>query len=286
MASDESSDEEMPLSQLASSQGRRKKRQISYEEESEEEEAEFESEEEDHDGGEESGDIVEEEDDDGDSDSDDDALISSLKSPKKKLKSKSSTKSSSSKKATKATSTKKTTTKKKKPTATKKAASKTKRTDSSTSDASSYDSLSAALYQSESKKGKLIAECLRRWWYAMTWPDKSSFPPSIPENCDTFDGFPGVYVHTSGEDVGKILDFRDESTCPNFKNFVRKSSEELKVLLLKSITEQKRVLQEHEGKGTVVEKELDKLHKWASKVNVKTADKEAEKILKAAGLKI
>jgi hypothetical protein len=135
-------------------------------------------------------------------------------------------------------------------------------------------------------KGKLISEFLRRWWYAMTWPNPKDLPETTPENCDAMDGFPGVYVVTSGEEVGKILDLRDKKTCPNFINMVQKSSEELKELLLKAITEQKRILMENEGEGTETEKDLKTLEKWVHKVNASKADKDAEKVLKAAGLKL
>ena len=182
------------------------------------------------------------------------------------------------------------TTKKKKATpistsATKKAAkkkaspSKNKKPDTKSS--SVLVTAASELY-GKSKKGKLISEFLCRWWYAMTWPDPASIPDETPPNCDVLDGFPGVFVTTSGEDTGKILDMRDESACPNFINMAKKSSEELKELLLTAIEEQRRVLIENEGIGTQTEKDLNTLEKWVSKVNAKTADKEAEKVLKAA----
>jgi hypothetical protein len=176
--------------------------------------------------------------------------------------------------------------KKKKDTDTKK-----KKTSSSASNnsggtsSSSFVCASSELY-AKCDKGKLISEFLRRWWYAMTWPNPKDLPETTPENCDAMDGFPGVYVVTSGEEVGKILDLRDKKTCPNFINMVQKSSDELKELLLKSITEQKRILIENEGEGTQTEKDLKSLEKWAQKVNASKADKDAEKVLKAAGLKI
>lgn len=119
----------------------------------------------------------------------------------------------------------------------------------------------------------------------MTWPDPSCIPKAIPPNCDKLDGFPGLYVTTSGDDVGKIVDFRDHETCPNFKNMSKKSSEVLKELLLGCIEEQKRVLVDNEGEGTQTEKDLGKLEKWAKKMNTEKADKEATKVLKAAGFR-
>lgn len=156
---------------------------------------------------------------------------------------------------------------------------------SATTSGSTFFSASSELY-TKCDKGKLIMEFLRRWWYVMTWPNPKDLPDKTPENCDAMDGFPGVYVVTSGEDVGKILDLRDKKTCPNFINMVQKSSEELKELLLKAVTEQKRVLIEHEGVDTQTEKDLKMLEKWVHKLNPAKADKEAEKVLKAAGLKI
>ena len=120
----------------------------------------------------------------------------------------------------------------------------------------------------------------------MTYPNPSSLPKSIPPNCDALDGFPGVYVVTSGEDVGKILDYRNKEECPNFYNMSRKTSEELKELCLRCINCQREVLVENEGEGTGVEKDLRTLEKWVLKVNPESADKEATKVLKATGLKI
>jgi len=95
-----------------------------------------------------------------------------------------------------------------------------------------------------------------------------------------------VYVTTSGDDVGKIIDYRDHDTCPNFANYAKKGSEELVELLLKAIGRQREELIANEGEGTNVEKDLAKLEKWANKINPKTADKEADKVLKAAGFKL
>lgn len=146
-------------------------------------------------------------------------------------------------------------------------------------------SASSELY-AKSKKGKLISEFLCRWWYAMSWPDLEKHPIETPPNCDTMDGFPGVFVVTSGDDVGKIIDKRNKDTCPCFINMAKKPSEELKALLLKAIEEQRRILIEKEGIGTQTEKDLMTLEKWTNKVNTSSADKEAKKVLKAANMKI
>lgn len=119
----------------------------------------------------------------------------------------------------------------------------------------------------------------------MSWPD-ASIIDNVPKNCDKFDGFPGVFVVTKGDEVGKIIDKRDQSTSPCFRNMALKSSEELKELLLKATEEQRKMLIEHEGEGTQTELDLKGLEKWVQKVNANTADKEAEKVLKAGNIKL
>jgi len=260
--SDSSSDEDMPLSSLVkNSRSSSRASRGSYKEESAEEEEELE-----FDDGVESDEG--DDDDDGES-SDDDAPLSEFKSPKAKTAAK---KKATKKKATKKKATKKKSTPKKK-TVVKKFESSTK----------AMISRSSELYLN-AKKGKLISELLSRWWYTITWPEPESLPESVPVNCDAMDGFKGVYVTTSGEDVGKILDMRNKDTCPNFINMAKKDSAELQELLLKAIAEQRRQLIEADGEGTQTEKDLGMLEKWAKKVNPKTADKEAIKVLKAVGL--
>ena len=144
---------------------------------------------------------------------------------------------------------------------------------------------SAQLY-ANSIKGKLIQNLLCRWWYAISWPELESLPKEIPKNHDALDGFPGVYVATSGSSVGKIMDRRNHDTAPNFKNMALKSSAELKELLAKAIQKQREVLIELEGEGTATEKDLAKLEKWTNKVSADKADKEAAKVLKAAGFSV
>jgi hypothetical protein len=155
-------------------------------------------------------------------------------------------------------------------------------TTKSTNSSANFKSDSDALYGSECEKGLLIQQLLCRWWYAIDWPGSTGIPDEPPRHFDPLDGFRGVFVCTEGEEVGAIQDFRDKATCPNFINMANKSAEELKDLLMKALTEQKRQLVEAEGKGTETEKELEKLVKWASKVNTKTADNKAEAVLKAA----
>ena len=144
-----------------------------------------------------------------------------------------------------------------------------------------YSSPSFALYGTESVKGKIIQNLLCRWWYVIRWPDSTTIPKEPPKDCDAMDGFPGVFICTKGEEVGTIKDFRDTTKSPTFNNLVKKSSEELKELLVKAINEQKRQLIESEGTGTNTEKELNSMLKWVSKINTKKADKEAQRIFKA-----
>jgi len=213
-------------------------------------------------------------------DSDDDIPISALKSPttKKKAAKKPAAKSKATK-AKAAPKKKATTAKKKKPATTKKAASK-----SAAGASSSYVSASTELY-ANSDKGTLIQSLLARWWYVYTWPDPATMT-STPKGYDALDGFPGVYICTSGENVGKFKDDRDPKTAPTFQNLSKKTSAELRDDLLKAIEKQMAALIKAEGGGTKTEKDLKALQKWATKLNCSKADKEAAKVLKAAKLSV
>lgn len=282
--SESSSDDDAPLSSLSRSAKRRKT--IIEDKEESDQEAEFESEV-DEEGAEEEEEEYSDDDrtDNGDDDDDEAEDDDSLDEPLVSLK----TKKAKPKPKKKATPTKKAATKKKAtPTKKKKAPAKkspTKKRKSTSSTETSSTSASAALY-AKAKKGQLITELLRRWWYAFTWPEPSCIPETIPKNCDKLDGFPGVYVVTSGDDVGNIIDYRNHDTCPNFRNMAKKSTKELKDLLLTAIKKQREVLIENEGNKTQVEKDLKKLEKWTKGVNDTTSEKEASKVLKAAGFKL
>ena len=231
--------------------------------------------------------IVSSSDDDSYDDSDDyedDVPLSSLKFSTSSTKSKTDKKTSKKQIAQKK---KKSPVKKKKVTSSKKTKQK-KVSDSPISKSNTSETLklaSAELY-SKCDKGKLIQALLCRWWYAFTWPDPKSIPADPPKYYDALDGYPGVFVCTNGDDVGDVKDFRDKSTCPNFKNFANKTSDELKELLFIAIEKQKEILIDAEGQGTETEKELIKLLKWSKKLNAKKADKDAMKVLKAARLSI
>lgn len=166
------------------------------------------------------------------------------------------------------------------------ASSSSKATTTTTPSSSKYRSPSAALYGSECDKGLLIQRLLVRWWYAIQWPSAESVPDKPPQDCDALDGFPGVYIQTSGDEVGRIVDLRDKEKAPSFANLAKKSSDELQELLVTAIEGQKKALIEAEGTGTETEKELNSLLKWAKKVKGKSADKDAIKVLKAAKMSL
>lgn len=276
-----SEDDDIPLKDLANGKRSHPKDDDSSEAEFDDEASDEPAEEEDTDDF-----IVEEEDDDdedGDYDSDDsdDIPLSKLKSPpQKKAAKKPAAKSKATKTKTKAAPKKKSTSaKKKKPATTKKAASKPSVA------SSSYISASTELY-ANCDKGKLIQSLLARWWYVYTWPEPSTIPSSTPKGYDALDGFPGVYICTSGENVGKFKDCRNHKTAPSFQNLSKKTSEELRDDLLKAIEKQKAALIKAEGEGTKTEKDLRALQKWATKLNCSKADKDATKVLKAAKLTV
>jgi hypothetical protein len=119
-----------------------------------------------------------------------------------------------------------------------------------------------------------------------TWPDPATLPSSTPKGYDALDGFPGVYISTSGDNVGQLKDARDRSKAPSFQNFANKTSEELRADLLKAIEKQRAALIKLEGEGTETEKKLRELEKWATKLNCSKADSDAAKVLKSARLTI
>lgn len=148
-------------------------------------------------------------------------------------------------------------------------------------------SASAAFYESGCVKGMLVQKLLCRWWYAVTWPDPATLPPAPPPHYDPLNGFEGVYVCTSGDKVGDIMDLRSQENKPCFTNYAKKSSQELQELLLKALEEQKRQLVEAEGSGTATEKEINDEIKWVTKkIKPASADKEALKVLKAAKMSL
>eukprot|EP00978_Attheya_sp_CCMP212_P024775 scaffold78480_cov60-Attheya_sp.AAC.3 len=211
------------------------------------------------------------EDDDSDSSDDDDVPLSQLKSnspPPKKKKA--------------VVKKKKAVVAKKKVKTVKKKMAATKKSSVGSSTASTGATAAEVLY-ANCDKGKLIQRLLCRWWYAVEWPDPAVCRAgAIPPNCDALDGFPGVYVCIRGSEVGTIHDKRDATTCPNFYNYARKSSEELQELIGTAISKQREELIASEGPGTSTQAKLDKLQTWAQKLKPIKLDKEAAKVLKAA----
>jgi len=130
-------------------------------------------------------------------------------------------------------------------------------------------------------KGKLIQQLLCRWWYVTVWPDPASIPRTAPPNYDRLDGFPGVFICSSGDDIGKMMDFRDKSAAPCFVNMSHRSSEDLKALLLEALEKQEEELLRHEEAENEGMAKIKELRKWAKKVDPDKADREAKKILRA-----
>lgn len=223
----------------------------------------------------------EDDDDDEESDSEDDVPLASLKSPAKGKKAAAGKRNEKKPAAKKKTAAKP---KKKAAAKTKKKANGSKQVAANSSSSSEPTTASGHMY-AKSDKGKLIQSVLCRWWYVVTWPDLAAIPP-VPRHYDALDGFPGVYVCTSGDDVGKILDHRDPATCPCFSNFAKKTSEELVEMLVTAIANQKEQLIDAEGEGTATERELDQLERWARKLDTAKADREAGRVLKAAKMVI
>ena len=228
----------------------------------------------------------------GSDDSDDDVPLSALRSPKKpkavkkKAASSPTKKKAAPKKKSTASKTKSPSAKKKAKSASsssKKSKASSSTTSSSTGGGSNYLCASNELY-SQCDKGRLIQSLLSRWWHAYQWPNPKILTEPTPRGYDALDGFPGVYICTQGSNVGKFIDRRDHTQSPSFRNFARKSSEELKELLLTAIEKQRKELIQHEGEGTETEKNLKLLSKWAMKLDCDKADRAAEKVLKAKRL--
>ena len=216
-------------------------------------------------------------DDDDDSSEDDDIPLSALIKPKKAASSPQKRKSTASKASNGSSAKKKTkATKKKAPPPPPPAAKK-----KSSSSSKSYEYASAALYGTDCDKGLLIQRLLCRWWYAYEWPSAAIRNAKPPPNYDTLDGFPGVFICTKGDEVGKILDTRsreDATRKPSFRNFALQPAEDLRELLLTALEEQQKQLGAADPE---LSKELKGLVKWATKLNTKKADKDARKILTA-----
>lgn len=107
-----------------------------------------------------------------------------------------------------------------------------------------------------------MQKLLRRWWYAITWPDPAcagnvsrrvpawlgrpislpashhdcnNKPPSLmtnnqpPRDYESLEGYPGLFVCVRGDQIGHVLDRRNMADCPNFNNLSKKPAALLKV---------------------------------------------------------
>jgi hypothetical protein len=77
-----------------------------------------------------------------------------------------------------------------------------------------------------------------------------------------------------GDGMGQLHDNRNAKTCPNLKNLMTKTSEELGGLLKAALEMQKQKLIEHEGPSSPYEASINTELLWLSRVNTAKADKE------------
>ncbi len=112
----------------------------------------------------------------------------------------------------------------------------------------------------------------------MTWPAASAILNPPPKGYDPLDAFPGVYIKTTGGNIGHIMDKRDPLTCPSFNVFIKKSVPELRSLLKKAIAKQKEVLVKDTDISAVAK--LDKILQWESSLKDKEVESEFEKFKK------
>ncbi|GMI52073.1 hypothetical protein ScalyP_jg4415 [Parmales sp. scaly parma] len=147
---------------------------------------------------------------------------------------------------------------------------------------------SSTMYN-ETNKGKLVQHILCRWWYAMSWPARECLTYNEP-GYDPVDAFPGVFIAVSGSDIGHIVDRRNKKDMPCFDVMIKKSSSDLKDLLLDAIDGQKEAMKESTSVDStefeVVKKDLDTLQVWCKNVIADKADREAETIAKKHNLKL
>ncbi len=130
-------------------------------------------------------------------------------------------------------------------------------------------------FYNDTDKGQLVQKLMVRWWYAIDWPDLSKCSTAPAGGYEPLEGFPGVFVGTSDENLGNIKDLRESSNRPNLCNLSRKTSEELQKLCVTAYEEQIKQLLESEGSDTKLERELRSELRWAKSVKVDKADKKA-----------
>jgi len=138
----------------------------------------------------------------------------------------------------------------------------------------------AAFY--ETSRGMVLQELLRRWWYVVDWPsaEAKATPVKDPECWEKMDGMPGVHLCWKGDDIGKVVDHRDHSVSPCFKNYYTKPTAELRDLVLKACAIQMAQLLEAEPGNERFIRELKKVIADVTRVNPAKADVEAAKAVK------
>lgn len=151
-------------------------------------------------------------------------------------------------------------------------------------------------FYENTKKGMLVQSLMCRWWYAIEWPKESDIGiPPADQGYRPLVGLKGVFVSTKTDHLGQILDLRNKSSCPNFKNFARKSSEELKELCIKAYEKQLHDLIEYyeatedasantNSEYKLLEKQLKSELMNIRKINTAKADSEAAKYHKKLGI--
>ena len=265
MADGDSSDDDLPLAEIirrkeekakkaaaATQSNKRKKTEDASENEDEDEDEDEEDDEEDDD------------DDDAEEDSDEDVPISEIigKAKKKKKEEDSDDEIVVSP------------VKKKKETALpvkRKASTTTKKTVKKASNRES------AFYETE--RGKLLQNFLRRWWYVVDWPGPEAATRPPEKDFEQLPGFPGVHICTAGERLGELQDHRDHNECPSFHNYYKRSTADLKKLVLAAFDKQIEELQEVDPRSPMINA-LKQDRAACARVDTKKADAEANKAIK------
>lgn len=134
----------------------------------------------------------------------------------------------------------------------------------------------ASDFYETTKKGMLVQSILVRWWYAFDWPRLEEIADP-PPGYELLDGFPGVFISTRVDSLGKILDLRNMDTCPNLRNLSRKHSKELKDLCITAYTNQMKQLAVYEGEDVKIYRTLRSELNKVKSIDVEAAEREAKK---------
>jgi len=94
-------------------------------------------------------------------------------------------------------------------------------------------------------KPQLVEAVLVRWNYCMDWPVLKGGLTQVPSKQGYLEmrAFEGVLVGISGDDTGKIIDYRDMTKAPTFTNLAKKDSRHLQSLAETAITKQISILE-------------------------------------------